>query len=79
MAWWFAHLPHTSRVGGSIPASTICLHVLPLPCGFPLGILVPYPQSRDISCRLTDTSKLSVIDWHPVQEVSCLLLGLVLR
>ncbi|KAK3560259.1 hypothetical protein QTP86_003990 [Hemibagrus guttatus] len=24
VAWWLARLPHTSRVGGSIPASTIC-------------------------------------------------------
>ncbi|KAK3540634.1 hypothetical protein QTP70_034383, partial [Hemibagrus guttatus] len=37
VAWWLARLPHTSRVGASIPASAMCLwslHVLPVPRGF---------------------------------------------
>ncbi|KAK3514653.1 hypothetical protein QTP70_021564, partial [Hemibagrus guttatus] len=25
VTWWLARLPHTSRVGGSIPASAVCV------------------------------------------------------
>ncbi|KAK3571748.1 hypothetical protein QTP86_018730, partial [Hemibagrus guttatus] len=24
VAWWLARLPHTSRVGGSVPTSAVC-------------------------------------------------------
>ncbi|KAK3562682.1 hypothetical protein QTP86_005302 [Hemibagrus guttatus] len=39
VAWCLARLPHTSRVGGSISASAMCVwsvHVLPVPREFPL-------------------------------------------
>ncbi|KAK3550328.1 hypothetical protein QTP86_024326 [Hemibagrus guttatus] len=60
-ARWLAHLPHTSRVGGSIPA--VCVEFACSPCAS--GVSSEYsgflPRSKDMHCRLIGISKLSVV------------------
>ncbi|KAK3522151.1 hypothetical protein QTP70_026968 [Hemibagrus guttatus] len=63
VAWWLARLPHTSRVGGSIPASVMCVEFACSPRA--LGVSSRYsgflPRSKDMHCRLIGISKLSVV------------------
>lgn len=65
VACWLAHLPHTSRAGGLIPTSAMCVDCL-LDSSWYSGFL---PNSK---CGLSGI-KLSVvhvnrcvIHWHPV-------------
>ncbi|KAK3546198.1 hypothetical protein QTP70_025224, partial [Hemibagrus guttatus] len=50
VAWWLARLPHTSRVGGSIPASAVCVEFARSPCasGVSSGYSGFLPRSKDM-------------------------------
>ncbi|KAK3561349.1 hypothetical protein QTP86_030657, partial [Hemibagrus guttatus] len=62
-AWWLACLPHTSRVGGSIPASAVGVEFAcsPRASGVSSGYSGFLPQSKNMHCRLIGISKLSVV------------------
>ncbi|KAK3570199.1 hypothetical protein QTP86_016508 [Hemibagrus guttatus] len=62
-AWWLARLPHTSRVGGLIPTSAVCVEFAcsPHAWGFPPGYSGFLSKSKDMHCRLIGISKLSVV------------------
>ncbi|KAK3556842.1 hypothetical protein QTP70_022275, partial [Hemibagrus guttatus] len=49
-AKWLARLPHTSRVGGSIPASAVCVEFAcsPRASGVSSGCSGFLPQSKDM-------------------------------
>ncbi|KAK3532796.1 hypothetical protein QTP86_028207 [Hemibagrus guttatus] len=54
-----ARLPHTSRVGGSIPVSAVCVEIA---CSSRAsGVSSEYssflPRSKDMHCRLIGVSK----------------------
>ncbi|KAK3561078.1 hypothetical protein QTP86_026361, partial [Hemibagrus guttatus] len=57
-----ARLPHTSRVGGSISASAVCVEFAcsPRALGVSSGYSCFLPQSKDMHCRLIGIFKLSV-------------------
>ncbi|KAK3571581.1 hypothetical protein QTP86_014449, partial [Hemibagrus guttatus] len=61
--YWLARLPHTSRVGGSILASAVCVEFAcsPRASGVSSGYSGFLPQSKDMHCRLIGISKLSVV------------------
>ncbi|KAK3523301.1 hypothetical protein QTP86_029522 [Hemibagrus guttatus] len=60
---WLALFPHTSRVGGSIPASAVCVEFAcsPRALGVSSGYSGFLPQSKDMHGRLIGISKLSVV------------------
>lgn len=65
--WWLELFSHTSRIGDSVLTPTcvygiLCLHVLPIPCGFHPAFLdlSLLHQSKDMLCRQTGISKLSI-------------------
>ncbi|KAK3555855.1 hypothetical protein QTP86_029014 [Hemibagrus guttatus] len=62
VAWWLARLPHTSRFGGSIPASAVCVEFAcsPRASGVSTEFSGFLPWSKDMHCRLIGISKLSV-------------------
>ncbi|KAK3574869.1 hypothetical protein QTP86_018333, partial [Hemibagrus guttatus] len=57
---WLARLPHTSRVGGSIPASAVCVESAcsPRALGVSSGYSGFLPRSKDMHCRLIGISKI---------------------
>ncbi|KAK3521896.1 hypothetical protein QTP70_019005 [Hemibagrus guttatus] len=57
---WLARLPHTSRVGGSIPASAVCVEFAcsPRASGVSSGYSGFLPRSKDMHCRLIGIFKL---------------------
>ncbi|KAK3555616.1 hypothetical protein QTP86_025639, partial [Hemibagrus guttatus] len=63
VAWWLARLPHTSRVGGSIHASAVCVQFAcsPRASGVSSGYTGFLPRSKDMHCRVIGISKLSVV------------------
>ncbi|KAK3563207.1 hypothetical protein QTP86_018261 [Hemibagrus guttatus] len=62
-ARWLACLPHTSRVGGSIPASAVCVEFAcsPRASGVSSGYSDFLPRSKDMHGRLIGIPKLCVI------------------
>ncbi|KAK3513642.1 hypothetical protein QTP70_028823 [Hemibagrus guttatus] len=60
---WLARLPHTSSVGGSIPASAVCVEFAcsPRASGVSSGYSGFLSQSKDMHGRLIGISKLSIV------------------